>query len=169
MCAGVSMIGISNKYPCIVARFIDFMTAFRKVNETRLLAMQAKCKSAVSRLGPARRWLNGDHLLKATLEQWFLPAAELTLTEAIDCSGIYLEEDGHMDGPMSLFHAGLTLGGARDLFCDIEGFGRVCVPNSPGTFYMVTLLGRGARCSIGLARNTTYRLCLAWAAGRRRL
>ena len=46
-----------------------------------------------------------------------------------------------MDGPMSLIHVGLTLGGNRDLFCHVEGFGRVRVPNSPGTFYMGNLTG----------------------------
>ena len=85
--------------------------------------------------------LTATILLRATLEQWFLPAAELTLTEATDCSGLNLEEEAHMDGPMSLVHAGLTLGGARDLFCNVEGFGRVRVPNSPGTFYMGNLIG----------------------------
>ena len=46
-----------------------------------------------------------------------------------------------MDGAMSLFHAGLTLGGNRDLFFNIEGLGRVRVPNSPGTFYMGNITG----------------------------
>ena len=135
--AGVSMIGICTKYPCIVARVIDFVTAFLKVNESWLLAMQATCKRAVQRLGPARRGKNGDLFLKATLEEWFLSASELTLTEATDG----LEEEGHMDGPMSIFHGGLTLGGTRDLFCNVEGFGRVRVPNSPGTFYIGNLTG----------------------------
>ena len=46
-----------------------------------------------------------------------------------------------MDGGMSLFHGGLTLGGIRDLFLNVEGFGRVRVPNSPGTFYLGNLTG----------------------------
>ena len=46
-----------------------------------------------------------------------------------------------MDGGMSIFHAGLTLGGNRDLFLNVEGFGRVGVPNSPGTFYLGNLTG----------------------------
>ena len=46
-----------------------------------------------------------------------------------------------MDGGMSLFHGGLTLGGIRDLFLNVEGFGRVRVPNSPGTFYLCNLTG----------------------------
>ena len=46
-----------------------------------------------------------------------------------------------MDGPMSLINVGLTLGGNRDLFCNVEGLGRVRVPNSLGTFYMGNLTG----------------------------
>jgi hypothetical protein len=42
---------------------------------------------------------------------------------------------------MSIFHAGLTLGGNRDLFLNVEGFGRVRVHNTPGTFYMGNLTG----------------------------
>ena len=140
-CPGVSMIGICTKRPCLVARVIDFRAAFLKANEPWLLAMQSKCKSAVSRLGRKRRGKNGDHFLKATLEEWFLPSCEVTLTEDRDCRGLYLEERHHMDGSMSLFHGGLTLGGNRDLFLNVEGFGRVRVPNSPGTFYLGNLTG----------------------------
>jgi hypothetical protein len=46
-----------------------------------------------------------------------------------------------MDGGMSIFHAGLTLGGTRDLFFNVKGFGRVRVHNSPGTFYLGNLTG----------------------------
>ena len=46
-----------------------------------------------------------------------------------------------MDGGMSLFHVGFTLGGHRDLFLNVEGFGRVRAPNSPGTFYLGNLTG----------------------------
>ena len=46
-----------------------------------------------------------------------------------------------MDGGMSIFHAGLTFGGTRDLFFNVEGFGRVRVHNSPGTFYLGNLTG----------------------------
>ena len=66
-CAGVSMIGLRTTHPCPVARVTDFMTAFRNVNENWLLAMQAKCKSAVSRLGPARRGVNGDIFVESHL------------------------------------------------------------------------------------------------------
>ena len=140
-CVGVSMIGIKTTQPCPVARVIDFMTAFRKVNENWLMAMQAKCRQDVKRLGRDRRGQNGEKSLKTPLAQWFLPACELTLIEAVDGSGNYLEEDEHMDGSMSLFHVGLTLGGARDSFCVIEGFGRVCVRNSLGTIYIGNLIG----------------------------
>ena len=91
------------------------MKAFRRVNEEWLLAMQDKCKQGVSRLLHARRGVNGKRFLRDSLEQWFLPAAELTLTEAYVASSGYLEEEKHMGGSMSLFHGGLTLGGARDL------------------------------------------------------
>ena len=140
-CSGVSMIGICTKHPCPVARVIDFRAAFLKANKPWLLAMQAKCKSAVSRLGRKRRGKNGDHFLKAKLEQWFLPSCEVTLTEARNCRGLYFEEKDHLDGSISIFHAGLTLGGNRDLFLNVEGFGRVRVPNSPGTFYLGNLTG----------------------------
>ena len=140
-CPGVSMIGICTKQPCPVARVIDFRAAFLKANKPWLLAMQSKCKSAVSRLGRKRRGKNGDHFLRTTLEEWFLPSCEVTLTEDRDCRGLYLEEEHHMDGGMSLFHGGLTLGGLRDLFLNVEGFGRVRVPNSPGTFYLGNLTG----------------------------
>ena len=46
-----------------------------------------------------------------------------------------------MDGGMSLFHGGLTLGGACDLFCNVPGHGRVSFLNSPGTFYFGNLTG----------------------------
>ena len=46
-----------------------------------------------------------------------------------------------MDGGMSLFHAGLTLAGHRDLFFNVEGFGRVRVQNSLGTFYLCNRTG----------------------------
>ena len=46
-----------------------------------------------------------------------------------------------MDGGISLFHAGLTLGGARDLFSEVPGHGRVSFLNSPGTFYFGNLTG----------------------------
>jgi hypothetical protein len=134
---GVSMIGICIKHPCIIARVIDFMKAFLKVNESWLLALEAACKRSVQRLGPRRRGKNGKHFLKAMLKEWFLGPSELTLIEATDG----LEEEEHKDGPMSLFHGGLTLGGARDLFCNVEGFGRVRVPNSTGTFYLGNLTG----------------------------
>ena len=140
-CAGVSMIGICTKRPCPVARAIDFRVAFLKANKSWLLAMQSKCKSAVSRLGRKRRGNNGDHFLKTPLEEWFLPSCEVVLFEDKDCSALYLEEEHHMDGGMSLFHGGLTLGGIRDLFLNVEGFGRVRVPNSPGTFYIGNLTG----------------------------
>ena len=52
---------------------------------------------------------------------------------------------------MSLFHGGLTLGGARDLFCDVKGHGRVCFTNSPGTFDL---------CNITRPRRqVTHRYC----------
>ena len=134
------MIGISTKHPCIIARAIDFRAALLEANLFGFLAMQAKCKRAVSRIGKLRG-RNGNHFLKATLEDWFLGRCEVTLIEARDCRGKYLIERHHMDGSMSLFHAGLTLGGNRDLFLNVEGFGRVRVPNSPGTFYMGNLTG----------------------------
>ena len=140
-CLGFTMIGICIKQPCLVARAIDFRAAFLKANRPWLLGMDARCKRAVSQLGGKRRGRNGDHFLKTKLEDWFLPCCELTLTEARDSSGHYLEEKHHMDGAMSLFHAGLTLGGNRDLFFNIEGLGRVRVPNSPGTFYMGNITG----------------------------
>ena len=46
-----------------------------------------------------------------------------------------------MDEGMSLFHGGLTLGGARDLFCNAPGHGRVSFLNSPGTCYFSNLTG----------------------------
>ena len=54
-CAGSTMIGIRTTEPCPIARVVDFMKAFRKVNVEWLLAMQDKCKQGVSRLGPAWR------------------------------------------------------------------------------------------------------------------
>jgi len=131
------MIGLCTKHPCPVARVIDFMKAFLKANESWLLAMQATCKRAVQRLGSARRGRNGEHFLKATLEEWFLCSSEFTLIKATDG----LEEEEHKDGPMSIFHGGLTLGGARDLFCNVAGFGRVRLPNTTGTFYIGNLTG----------------------------
>ena len=138
---GVSLIGVCTQHPCIIARVIDFRAAFLNANLPWLLAMQAKCKRAVSRLGPKRRGENGNHFLKASLYSWFLGSGEVTLTEAEDVRGECLEEDHHMDGSMSIFHAGLTLGGNRDLFLNVEGFGRVRVHNTPGTFYMGNLTG----------------------------
>ena len=80
------------------------------------------------------------------MEQWFLPAAELTLTEAYEASSGYLEEEKHMGGSMWLFDGGLTLGGARDLFCEAPGHGRVSLTRSLGTYFnWVTLRGRGVR------------------------
>ena len=90
--AGVSMIGLDTRGPCPVARVLDFMKAFRKVNEDWLLVMQDKCKKRVNALGFNRRGLNGNQFLKDSLEKWFLPAAELTLTEAHDASSGYLQE-----------------------------------------------------------------------------
>ena len=46
-----------------------------------------------------------------------------------------------MGGPMFLFHVGLTLGGARDLFCGAPGYGRVSLRNTLGTFYLGNLIG----------------------------
>ena len=140
-CTGVSMIGICTKRPCIVARVIDLRAAFLKANGHWLQAMQSKCKNAVSRLGRKRRGANGDQFLKVTLEEWFLCVCEVVLTEERDCSDLDFVEEDHMDGGMSLFHGGLTLGGNRDLFMNVEGFGRVRVPNSPGTFYLGNLTG----------------------------
>ena len=137
---GVSMIGISTKQPCIIARVRDWRAALLEANLPGLLAMQAKCKGRVSRIGKFRG-RNGDHFLSAALEDWFLGRCEVTLTEARGCDGNYLVERHHMDGSMSLFHGGLTLGGNRDLFLNVEGFGRVRVPNSPGTFYLGNLTG----------------------------
>ena len=88
-------------------------------------------------LGPIAAGENGKICLAAPMEEWFLSCSELCLIEATDG----LEEEEHKDGPMSIFHGGLTLGGARDLFCNVEGFGRVRVPNSTGTFYMGNLTG----------------------------
>ena len=42
---------------------------------------------------------------------------------------------------MSSFHAGLTLGGSRDLFCEVPGHGRVSFTNSPGASYCGNLTG----------------------------
>ena len=42
---------------------------------------------------------------------------------------------------MSVFHCGITLSGARDMFCEVKGQGRVCVANVPGTMYLGNLTG----------------------------
>ena len=141
ICPGVSMIGICIKHPCLISRVLDWRAALLKASMPWLLALISTCKGAVSRLGKTRRGKNGDHFLKATLEEWFLCSCELVLFEDRDCSGLYLAEEHHMDGGMSLFHGGLTLGGIRDLFLNVEGFGRVRVPNSPGTFDLCNLTG----------------------------
>jgi len=46
-----------------------------------------------------------------------------------------------MGGCMSLFHAGLTLGGSPDLFCEVPGHGRVSFTNSFGSLYFGNLTG----------------------------
>ena len=51
------------------------------------------------------------------------------------------EEEKHNDGSMPLLHMGLTLGGARDLLCEVPGYGHVCIPNTPGTVYLGNLTG----------------------------
>ena len=143
--AGVSMIGLCTKEPCPIARVIDFVKAFKKVNGEWLWATQVKCKQEVSRLGSKRRGPNGKHFLNAPLEKWFFSSAELTITDPCDSSSSsspsYLVEAAHLDGGMSLFHGGLTLGGYRDLFCDVPGYGRPFSTNSPGTFYFGNLTG----------------------------
>ena len=100
----------------------------------------------MSALGPARRGKNGDHFLETDLATWFLLAAELTITEAGDESSGYWEEEERQDGPMSAFHAGMTLGGARDLHCLVPGHGRPSIANTPGTFYLGNLTG--TRCQL---------------------
>ena len=144
-CVGVTMIGIRTTEPCPLARVIDLMTAFRKVNNEWLLALQAKCRREVSSLGVARRGKNGKRFLSCPLAVWSFPASELTITEACNSSSSssssYLVEEDHMDGGMSLFHAGLTLGGADDLFCDVPAHGRASFLNSLGTFYFGNLTG----------------------------
>jgi hypothetical protein len=84
---------------------------------------------------------NGKTFLKQSLRQWFMPVSELTLTDACDENFKYLVEEKHDDGPMSVFHAGLTLSGKRDLYCFVPGYGRILVENQPGTFYFGNLSG----------------------------
>ena len=51
---GVTMIALSTKDPCALARVTDFMKAFFKVNMDCFLAMQSKANAGARRLGPTR-------------------------------------------------------------------------------------------------------------------
>ena len=51
-CAGESMIKLETKDPLPVARVIDLMNAFRRVNIEWLLTMHAKANRGVAGLGP---------------------------------------------------------------------------------------------------------------------
>jgi hypothetical protein len=103
--------------------------------------MESKAKAGARRLGPRRRGRNGKKFLKQSIEEWFLSCSELTFIDPCEGEAGYLTEKRHMDGPMSVFHGALTLSGARDLFCEVRGSGRVCVPNRPGTMYLGNLTG----------------------------
>ena len=117
------------------------MAAFRNANLAWLKKTGLKAKTATKRLGPIRQGENGQRFLKQTISEWFLSASELTFTDAGDEASGYLTEQHHNDGPMSVFHAGLTLGGRREMHCDVPGYGRMVVCNQPGTFYFGNLSG----------------------------
>ena len=142
---GTTLITLKIGEACPLARVIDFMKAFVKVNMGWLLAMQSKAKAGVRRLGKHRRGANGTTFLRLSLEEWFLSSCELGIIDAGDEHGGFLEEDHHQDGPMSVFHGGLTISGARDLICDLSGSkfepGRLSVFNEPGTMYLGNLSG----------------------------
>ena len=139
--SGVAMIQLSTTQPCPVSRVIDLMTAFKDVNRSWLKSTELKAKSATKRMGKNRHGDNGRRFLKQTIDAWFLSACELALTDAADEASGLLEEDHHNEGSMSVFHAGLTLGGRRELLCDVPGYGRMAVCNEPGTFYFGNLSG----------------------------
>ena len=142
---GKQMLTLKIGEACPLARVVDFMKAFVKVNMGWLLAMQSKAKAGVRRLGKHRRGANGTTFLRQSLEEWFLSSCELAIIDAGGEHGGFLEEDLHQDGPMSVFHAGLTISGARDLICNLSGSkfepGRLSVFNEPGTMYLGNLSG----------------------------
>ena len=134
--SGTSMIKLNTTQPCPVSRVIDIMRAFKDVNSAWLRSTEHKAKTATRRLCKRARGKNGDAFLKQTIDEWFLSACELTFTDAYDEQTMtYFEEQRHNDGCMSVFHAGLTLGGRREMRCDVPGHGRMVVHNEPGTFY----------------------------------
>ena len=139
--SGVSMIKLCTKEPCPIGRVIDLMTAWKQANIDWLKSTGLTAKTATRRLAPIRRGENGKRFLKQTVDEWFLSACEATLTDAYDEASGYLGEDHHNDGPMSVFHGGLTLGGRREMRCDVPGYGRMVVCNQPGTFYFGNLSG----------------------------
>ena len=132
---------LCTKHPCPLGRVIDLMTAFKNANIAWLKSTEFKAKTATRRLRPSKMGDNGRRFLRQTIDEWFLSACELTLTGAWDEASGYLIEEHHSDGAMSVFHGGLTLGGRRDLHCDVPGYGRMVVCNQPGTFYLGNLSG----------------------------
>ena len=140
--SGTAMINLGTTQPCPVSRVLDIMRAFKDVNSAWLRSTEHKAKTATRRLGKLRRGKNGDAFLKQTIDEWFLSACELTFTDAFDEQTMtYFVEDHHNDGCMSVFHGGLTLGGRREMRCDVPGHGRMVVHNEPGTFYFGNLSG----------------------------
>ena len=137
-----NMCGLSTKAVLPLRRVCAFQRAFRAVNEDALSQTTALARAHLARLGRAEQGDNGRHFMETSVAEWFLSSGELHFTNGNDAALGFWHEPVHNDGAASIFMAGLTLYGRRNLRArQGDGLPDVWLLQEPGTFWFGLLTG----------------------------
>ena len=142
-CATQGMCGLKISKPLPVPRLRVFLEAYRRANAKSIADLDALAKATVAKRQRGKLGANGKQFMDTPAPEYFLPTAELQISNGADRSyGPLWDETRHRDGGASVLHGSLTLWGRRRIRCEQGApLPDICLECRPGSFYVGALTG----------------------------